>query len=60
MIKPASPKAPDNPIPAHMITGNRADRDIKAGELITYGMVEDRSDTTLWRLRARQDREFGL
>lgn len=60
MIKPASPKAPDNPIPAHMITGNRAARDIKAGELITYGMVEDRSDTTLWRLRERQDREFGL
>ena len=43
-----------------MITGNRAARDIKAGELITYGMVEDRSDTTLWRLRERQDREFGL
>lgn len=60
MILPAAPKAPDNPIPAHMITGNRAARDIRAGEIITYAMIEDRSDSVLWRLRERQDREFGL
>lgn len=60
MILPASPKAPANPVPAHLITGNRAVKDIAAGEIITYDMIEDCSDSALWRLRARQDREFGL
>ena len=60
MILPAAPKAPASPIPAHMITGNRAVRDINQGEIITYDMIEDCSDSALWRLRERQDREFGL
>lgn len=57
-IIPATSKAPENPIPAHMITGNKAVCDIKAGEMITYDMIEDQSDSVLWKLRARQESEF--
>lgn len=58
-IIPATVKAPKNPIPAHMITGNVAVRDIKAGEMITYDMVTDRSETALWTLRAEQEKTFN-
>ncbi|MCQ4725963.1 SAF domain-containing protein [Anaerotignum faecicola] len=58
-IIPATKKAPGNPVPAHMITGNKAVRDIKAGEIITYDMIEDRSETTLWKLREEQENTFN-
>lgn len=59
-IVPASAKAPGNPIPAHLITGNIAARDIRAGETLTYDCVQDRGETALWKLRAEQDQVFGL
>lgn len=58
-IIPATTRGPKNPVPGHMITGNVATRDIKAGEIITYDMIEDRSDSVLWTLRAEQEKVFA-
>lgn len=58
MIVPATRRAPASAVPGHMITGNVAIRDIKKGELITYNMIEDRSASTLWTLRAQQEETF--
>ncbi len=55
-IVPATVKGANNPVPGHMITGNCAIRDIKKGEVITYSMIEDKSDTILWKLRSEQER----
>lgn len=57
-IIPSTVKGGKNPIPAHMISGNVATKDIKAGEIITYEMVADRSETTLWSLRLEQEEFF--
>ncbi|MEA5084890.1 MAG: flagellar biosynthesis protein FlgA [Lachnospiraceae bacterium] len=57
-IIPSTVKGAKNPIPAHMISGNIATKDIKAGEIITYEMVADRSETTLWSLRLEQEEFF--
>lgn len=59
-IIPATVKGAKNPVPAHMITGNVTVRDIKAGEMITYNMIEDRSSTVLWTLRAEQEKTFNI
>ncbi len=58
MIVPATRRALDSAVPGHMITGNVAVRDIKKGEIITYDMIEDRSDSVLWTLRAQQEETF--
>jgi predicted homoserine dehydrogenase-like protein len=58
MIMPASTKDDNNPIPGHMLDGNKAKVDIKKGTLITYGMVEAPENSTLWELRQQQDDVF--
>jgi predicted homoserine dehydrogenase-like protein len=59
-IVPAAPIGPGNPAAAHLLTGNRAARDIPQGTLITYDLVERPAASTLWSLREAQDRRFGL
>lgn len=59
-IIPAAGMAPESPVPAHMLNGNTASRDIKAGELITYSMVDRPEHSTLWELRKLQEETFGL
>ncbi|MEA5012453.1 MAG: SAF domain-containing protein [Angelakisella sp.] len=54
-IVPATKMAPASPIPAHMITGNVARVDIKAGETITYDMIAAPADSVLWELRKMQE-----
>lgn len=58
-IIPAQRAAPGNVACAHLLTGNRAACDIPAGTLITYDMVNEPKDSTLWRLRRLQDQTFG-
>jgi predicted homoserine dehydrogenase-like protein len=58
LIIPSTKKGPDSPVPGHMLTGNTAKVDIKKGEIITYSMIEDKSDTVLWQLRAEQEQAF--
>ncbi|MBD1381986.1 NAD(P)H-dependent oxidoreductase [Metabacillus arenae] len=58
MIMPASIQDDNNPIPGHMLDGNKAKVDIKKGTIITYGMVETPVDSTLWNLRQLQDETF--
>ena len=50
-IVPATAMKPENPIPAHMATGNALVRTIKAGEVITYSMVQRPENSLLWALR---------
>ncbi|MBW7572975.1 NAD(P)H-dependent oxidoreductase [Caproiciproducens faecalis] len=57
-IVPAKPIAPGNYASAHLITGNRAKVDIPKGTTITYEMVEEPENSTLWELRRLQDRTF--
>jgi predicted homoserine dehydrogenase-like protein len=59
-IVPAAPIAAANPAAAHLLTGNRATRDIPQGTLVTYDMVERPESSVLWSLREDQDRRFGL
>ena len=59
LIIPATKKGPNNPVPGHMITGDTAKVDIKKGEIITYSMIEDKSDTVLWQLRSKQEAVFS-
>lgn len=59
-IVPAAPVAAENPAAAHLLTGNRASRDIPAGTVITYDMVERPAASVLWTLREQQDARFGL
>lgn len=57
-IVPAVKKAPGNPIPAHLLNGHSLKVDVKAGEIITYAMIEEPRDSLLWQLRAQQDVYF--
>ena len=59
-IIPVTTRGAKNAVPAHMITGNVAIRDIKVGETITYDMIGDRSQTMLWQLRLEQEKVFGI
>lgn len=59
MIVPATRRAPDSAVPAHLMTGNAAAVDIRKGELITYSMIEAPAGSALWELRARQERTFA-
>jgi predicted homoserine dehydrogenase-like protein len=57
-IVPAHPISQGNAACAHLLTGNRAAVDIKAGTVITYEMVEEPAGSILWDLRRKQDKEF--
>jgi len=58
LILPACKRAEDNPIPGHMLDGNRAKVDIPKGTIITYAMVEAPENSVLWALRQFQDEIF--
>lgn len=58
MILPAVSIGDDNPVPGHMITGNKAKVDIKKGELITYKKIMKPENSVLWDLREKQDNLF--
>lgn len=53
---PMSPVAARGPIPAHMLSGRALNRDVAAGTVITYDMIDAPADSVLWRLRKEQDR----
>jgi len=57
-ILPAEATANGAPIPAHLLNGNKLIKDIQAGTLLTYEMVEPQSDSILWKLRKQQDELF--
>lgn len=59
-IIPAKSVSSGNPLPAHLLNGRRLKKDIKAGEIITYDMVEEPVQSTLWNLRKEQDLVFNL
>jgi len=59
MIIPATRRADDSPVPAHMLTGNRAKVDIPKGTIITYSMVEQPHNSVLWDLRLKQEHLFS-
>lgn len=58
LIVPAVTMEPNNPIPGHLITGNKVIKDIKKGEIITYDKIERPDNSTLWSLREKQDEKF--
>lgn len=41
-----------------MSTGNPLVTDIESGTILTYGMVEEPSESMLWSLKREQDRHF--
>lgn len=57
-IIPATKRGAGVPVPAHMITGNVAKVDIKAGQMITYDMIQEPENSTLWELRKLQEETF--
>ncbi len=59
-ILPASPIAGDNPLPFHLLDGNRLSIDVAAETMITREMVNSPSDSLLWSLRRQQDVHFGF
>lgn len=58
LLLPASPLAPDSPIPFYLAAENRLARDVPAGTVLTYGMVDYAADSPLWQLKQRQDAAF--
>lgn len=57
-ILPAKPMAPSAPAPAHMLQFRKLLRDVPAGTLITYDMVERPESSPMWDLREKQDAMF--
>ena len=51
-------EATGTPIPFYMAAGNALCQDVKAGTTITYDMVQEPPDSTLWALKREQDRLF--
>jgi predicted homoserine dehydrogenase-like protein len=54
----AGPVSAARPLPYYLAAGCRLAREVAEGEVITCEMVEAPVDSTLWRLRAEQDRLF--
>lgn len=59
LILPATGRVSDAPVPAHLLHMQKLLVDVPSGSLITYGMVAEPTDSTLWDLRAQQDTLFG-
>jgi len=57
-ITPAVGRGRNNPIPAHMLTGNKLKVDVKAGSIITYDMVQEPAHSVLWEIRKKQEEFF--
>ncbi|HET7410868.1 MAG TPA: flagellar biosynthesis protein FlgA [Paracoccaceae bacterium] len=58
LMTPARPLGPDAPVPYYLLPDATARRDIPAGTVITGEMIGPPGGSTLWRLRAEQDRLF--
>ena len=58
LMRPGRPLADSQPLPFHLGNGNPFSRDVKAGTVITAGMVVRPKDSTLWSLREQQDSHF--
>lgn len=58
LIYPATSRGADSAVPAHMLDGNTVKKEIKAGEIITYSMVEEPKNSMLWELRLEQEKTF--
>lgn len=56
LLVDAGPAEADRPLPYYMAAGRTLSRDVAAGELVTRDMVAPPAESTLWRLRAEQDR----
>lgn len=57
----ASSKSPEAPVPAHLLNGCRTVCPIKKGQMITYSMIEDKSDSSLlWKLREEMESTFEI
>jgi predicted homoserine dehydrogenase-like protein len=50
---------PEAAVPAHLLHGHKLLHDVEAGQLITYRMVEQPTESVLWNLRAEQDTAFS-
>ena len=60
-LLPAKKMASDSPIPYYMAAANNLKHTAKAGELLTYGMIEhDLESSCLWKLRREQEEVFGM
>lgn len=57
-IAPAARKSGTNPIPAHLLNGNKLKVDVKAGSVITYDMVQEPENSVLWGFREKQEEFF--
>ena len=58
VFTPPAAIAPAAPIPFYMAANAALTTDVEAGTLLTYGMVEEPADATLWALKREQDRRF--
>jgi predicted homoserine dehydrogenase-like protein len=56
VIGPAGPVVPRAPVPYYLAAGCRLTADVPAGALISVEAIEPPAASTLWRLRAEQDR----
>lgn len=59
LILPATPVRNGNPLPYHLVAGNRVKVDVPARTILTYEMIQPPSGSRLWELRREQDRTFG-
>lgn len=57
-IAPAARRSGTNPIPAHLLNGNKLKVDVKAGSIITYDMVQEPENSILWGFREKQEEFF--
>jgi predicted homoserine dehydrogenase-like protein len=58
LMRPAQPVRGSNPVPLHMANGNVLAVDVPAGTVLTADMLQKPENSTLWTLRAEQDRVF--
>jgi len=49
----------DSPVPYYLVPGNKLNREVAAGGLLTCGMIDHAPKSGLWELRREQDRLFG-
>ena len=57
-LLPASPLAPESPVPFYLAANCKLIRDVPAGALICLADIEVNPDSTLWMLRQKQDALF--
>jgi predicted homoserine dehydrogenase-like protein len=58
MLAPAAPAVGAQAVPYYMAAGRTLKRRVAAGALLTVDDLHGPADSTLWRLRAEQDRVF--